>query len=245
MKKEQILGVEVCNTTSKQLIRSIDKDIRKNEKSSIIAINPEKIMLAYKSPSFMSILNNATYQIPDGIGIIFASKKLNGDIKSRITGIDLMGDLLKLANNKRYKVFLYGANDEVVKLVKLKILDKYSKISIVGMICGYEEDNDYIINTINESRANILFVATGSPKQERWIHDNYDKLNVNILQGVGGSFDVYSGKVKRCPVLFRKCGLEWLYRLMTQPSRIGRYRKIISFLRIIYFKKGEVVNEKN
>lgn len=238
MKKETILGINVCTTTYEDLKKLIKNDIESKSKSFIVAINPEKVLKARKDDALKSILNSATYQIPDGIGIIYASKIKKGNIKSRITGIDCMDMLCNLANTENYKIFMYGAKEEVITKAKENLEKKYPNIKIVGTIDGYEKDNEKIIKTINNSKADIIFVALGSPKQENWIISNMDKLNVKIYQGVGGSFDVISGNIKRAPEWMQKSGLEWLYRLIKEPKRIFRQIKLIKFLFLILFNKN-------
>ena len=241
MEKENILGIDVSITSYEKLKDNIIEDIENKKKSFIVAINPEKILKARKDEKLKKLLNNATYQIPDGVGIIYASKIKKGNIKSRITGIDCMDMLCKLASDKGYKIFLYGAKEETIKLAKEKLEEKYQNIKIVGYINGYEKDNDKILKAINKSQADIIFVALGSPKQENWITNNMDKINASIFQGVGGSFDVISGNIKRAPVWMQKAGLEWLYRLIKEPKRIFRQLKLFKFLFLIIFSKKEII----
>ena len=237
MNKENILGIDVCTTNYEELKKMIEKDIKTNHKSFIVAINPEKILKARKDESLKKLLNAATYQIPDGIGVIYASKIKKGKIKSRITGIDSMEMLCKLSNDKGYKIFMYGAKEETVTKAKKELEKKYPKIKIVGTINGYEKDTKKIINEINKSKADIIFVALGSPKQEMWITENMDKLSPKIYQGVGGSFDVFSGNIKRAPEWMQKHGLEWLYRLFKEPKRLFRQVKLLKFLGLIIVKR--------
>lgn len=237
MKKENILGIDVCKTTYKGLMDSISKDIEKNNKSFIVAINPEKILKSRKDEELKKLLNSATYQIADGIGVIYASKLKKGSIKERITGVDTMEKICELAAHKGYKIFMYGAKEEVVQQAKSNLEAKFKGIQIVGTINGYEKDNDKIIKIINKVKPNIIFVAMGSPKQELWIRDNMNKIDANIFQGVGGSFDVFSGTVKRAPLIMRKMGMEWLHRLIKDPKRIGRQLKLFGFLGIVFFNK--------
>lgn len=237
MNKEKILGIDCLACTYSELKSHVDDDIKNNRKSLVIAINPEKIMKARKDEKLKSILNNATYQIPDGIGVIIASKIKRGSIKNRITGIDSMEMLLSLAQEKKYKVFMYGAKKQVISVAKQKIKEKYKGINIVGIIDGYEKDNDKIIEKIKKSKADILFVALGSPKQEEWIYANMSKVDVKIFQGVGGSFDVLSGNIKRAPIWMQKAGLEWLYRLIKEPKRIFRQFNLFKFLFVVLFSR--------
>ena len=241
MKKENILGINVSITSYEELKNNVIKDIENNKKSFIVAINPEKILKARKDNDLKSLLNKATYQIPDGIGVIYASKLKRGNIKSRITGIDSMEMLCSLSNEKKYKIFMYGAKKETVEKAKDALEQKYKGINIVGIMDGYEKDEKKIIDAINKSKADIIFVALGSPKQELWITKNMNKLCPKIYQGVGGSFDVFSGNVKRAPKWMQKSGLEWLYRLIKDPKRIFRQVKLFKFLLIIIFKKDKEV----
>lgn len=245
MNKEQILGISVCTTTYENLKQIVEKDIKLNKKSFIVAINPEKILKSRKDKDLANLLNGATYQIPDGIGIVYASKIKRGKIKSRITGIDSMEMLCELSNEKGYKIFLYGAKKEVVEKARDELRKKYSNIKIVGTMDGYEKDNTKICDAINKSKADIIFVALGSPKQELWIRDNMTKLCPKIYQGVGGSFDVFSGNIKRAPNWMQKSGLEWFYRLIKEPKRIFRQVKLLNFLLLIIFSKNKKGSAKN
>jgi len=237
LNKENILGVDVSVTTYEELKKCAEKDIKNNNKSFVVAINPEKILKARNDEKLRNLLNKATYQIPDGVGVIYASKLKKGKIKSRITGIDSMEMLCSLSNEKGYKIFMYGAKEDVISKAKEKLEEKYPNIKIVGTINGYEKDNKKIIDKINKSKADIIFVALGSPKQELWITENMDKLCVKVYQGVGGSFDVFSGNIKRAPIWVQNAGLEWFYRLLKEPKRIFRQAKLVKFLGLIIFDK--------
>lgn len=228
--KEQILGVNVNMENEQELMQLINADIVEGRKSRIVAINPEKVMMASKSAELMELLNESTYQIPDGIGISVASRLRGGEIKGRVTGIGMMDALLQLANKNSYRIFMYGAKKETVELAAATIQQKYPNLIIAGLLDGYEKDKNKIVRTINAVKPHILFVALGSPKQELFIREHMELLDVNIFQGVGGSFDVYSGTVKRAPSVFQKTGTEWLFRLASQPSRIKRQIALPQFL---------------
>ncbi|WP_406944968.1 WecB/TagA/CpsF family glycosyltransferase [Halobacillus sp. SY10] len=228
--KEQFLGVDVSSYSYEQLKQNIITDIDQNKQSFIVAINPEKILQAQKDADLMRLLNKATYQIPDGVGVLLASKLNRGNISQRVTGIDMLLTLCEQAADHDKSVFLYGAKPGVADKAKDSLKEKYPNLKIAGVIDGYEKDENRIIQTINETQPDILFVALGSPKQEYWILDHMKDLNVKIFQGVGGSFDVISGRVKRAPDIFQRFGLEWLYRLVTEPWRIKRQIKLPSFL---------------
>ncbi|AXI31973.1 WecB/TagA/CpsF family glycosyltransferase [Priestia aryabhattai] len=228
--KENILGIDVCSDTYDELAVKLLQDIDKGRKSFIVAINPEKIMKAQEDRELKSLLNQATYQIPDGIGVILASKLKKGRIRERVTGIDMMLKLCKEATNNSKRIFLYGAKPGIADEAKAKLEEMFPGILIVGTLNGYEKNEEVIEHTINDSGAEIVFVALGSPAQENWIIAHKEKLNPSVYQGVGGSFDVISGRLNRAPAVFQKFGLEWLYRLLKEPWRWKRQLELPRFL---------------
>lgn len=237
MKKEQYLGVNVIALNYDEIIEDIKKRMEEGLTSTIIAVNPEKVITASQDEQVKTLINDATYQIPDGVGILLASRLKGGDIQSRVTGVDMMDRLLKFAADEGKKIFMYGAKEEVVALAKVKIEEKYPSIQIAGYSNGYTKDEDELVRKINESGAEIIFVALGSPRQELWIRNHMNELNVKVYQGVGGSFDVFAGNVKRAPSVFRKAGLEWFYRLISDPKRFKRQLALPKFLFKIITKK--------
>ncbi|MGB5946772.1 WecB/TagA/CpsF family glycosyltransferase [Paenisporosarcina sp.] len=236
--KENIMGVDVTTLNEQQLMKQIEEDIQQNQKVRIVAINPEKIMMAEQDPTLRQLLNESTYQIPDGIGVSIASKLSGGNVRGRVTGIGMMENLLTLANNKQLKIFMYGATPETVQQAAQNIKERFPNLIVAGTLDGYVKDTQQIVTAINEAQPHILFVALGSPKQELFIKNNMDQLNVNVFQGVGGSFDVFSGHVKRAPELFQKTGTEWLFRLIKQPSRIKRQLALPIFLLRVASKRN-------
>ncbi|MDN4605951.1 WecB/TagA/CpsF family glycosyltransferase [Sporosarcina highlanderae] len=236
--KETYLGVHVSPLTYEGIINEIKTRMTAGQQSTIIAVNPEKVMAAQKNPEVKQLINGSTFQIPDGVGILLASKMKNGKIQSRVTGVDMMARLLKFAADENHPIYLYGAKNEVVQKAAENIKQQNPGITIAGITDGYEQDEEALIQRINESGAEIIFVALGSPKQELWIKRNMDNLkNVLVFQGVGGSFDVFSGTVKRAPALFRNTGTEWLYRLASDPKRIKRQMNLPLFLMNILFNR--------
>jgi N-acetylglucosaminyldiphosphoundecaprenol N-acetyl-beta-D-mannosaminyltransferase len=236
--KETILGVDVSTDNYDALTSKLLKKIDNREKAFIVAINPEKIIKAQDDPSLMKLLNSADFQIPDGIGVILASKFKGGQIRERVTGIDMMLKLCETAAKHQKRIFLYGGKPGRAEEAKVKLEEMYPGIQISGTLHGYEKDQQVVSQTINQSQADIIFVAMGSPAQENWIIANKDSLHPSVYQGVGGSFDVISGKIERAPESFQKLGLEWLYRLMKEPWRIKRQAVLPLFLiRAITSKK--------
>lgn len=228
--KESYFGVDVSPLSYEEILADVETRMQQNLKSTIIAVNPEKVMAAEQNEQLRELINNSTYGIPDGVGILLASKLKKGTITSRVTGVDMMDRLLRFAAEKGYRVFLYGAKEEVVSKAKEKIEEKYPSIIISGYENGYVQDPQVVINKINEAKADFLFVAMGSPKQELWIREHMDLVTAKVFQGVGGSFDVFAGHVKRAPAFYRKFGLEWMYRLMKEPKRFKRQLALPKFL---------------
>jgi N-acetylglucosaminyldiphosphoundecaprenol N-acetyl-beta-D-mannosaminyltransferase len=234
-----ILGVPVDCVDMRQSLEIIDSMIRGDYANSVIAINPEKIMKARNDPKLLNLLKNAGLLIPDGIGAVIAAKVLYGKSISRVPGAELMPEICKQSISKGYKLFLLGAapdvNEKAVEVLKAE----YQGINIVGSQHGYYSVDDIpdLVERINHSEADVLFIALGSPRQELWMEEYLPKLNIKVCQGVGGTFDVIAGKVKRAPVFFQRIHLEWFYRLMMQPKRIFRQLVYIKFTLMVFLQK--------
>ncbi len=243
MEKEKILGFNVLNIKPEKLIDFIFNDFNNNISNFIVNINPEIIMQYFKNKKMISIFNEEKYQIPDGIGIVYASRIKKGNIQERITGIDLMEKLCEKSVSFDSKIFLYGGKDSIAKNAKTELEKKYPGINIVGTCNGYTDEN-IVIENINKSEANILFVGLGCPKQEEFIINNKNKLkNIKIFMPVGGSFDVISKSLKRAPNWIIKCHLEWLYRALKQPKRFFRILKLFKFMFLVIFSKNNRRNK--
>ncbi|MEI6131317.1 MAG: WecB/TagA/CpsF family glycosyltransferase [Bacillota bacterium] len=239
MKKAKVLEYEVCDTDYREILHEIKNLILSKRKSAIISLNPNKVMLALKDGHFKGILQKMDYLIPDGTGILLASNRTENKIKNRITGISLFDEICLNAVEIGAKIFLLGASSEVVQATKVALEDKYPEIIITGILDGYFENDAIAVEMINSAHANILAVAMGSPKQEIWISENADKLeNINVMIGLGGAFDVISGRIKRAPNWIIKLGLEWLYRILRQPiSRFKYFVTLIRFCKVVLTQK--------
>ncbi len=194
--------------------------------------NPEIVMLAQEDKELFGILNNADLVLADGIGIIIASKLKGLRLKHRVTGIDIMDRLLQYCETSRKSFFIIGGKPGIAEMACENIKLKYKNIEVAGYHHGYfdEEDETEIIDKINNSEPDVLFVCLGAPKQEKWINKNKDRLNCALAMGVGGSVDVYAGVVKRAPAIFQNLGLEWFYRLLKEPRRFKRTLVLPKFL---------------
>ena len=235
--KEEILGVQVNTENYDELIPKVFQNIEDKKKSLVVAINPEKLMKAKDDPELKALLNRAEFQIPDGIGVIIASKLQKGNITSRVTGADMMDRVVREAARTQKSIFLYGAKPGIADKAAAKLVETYPDLIVAGTQDGYEKDNSKVIASINNAQPDILFVAMGSPKQEQWIEQYRDELHPILYQGVGGSFDVLAGNVKRAPAIFQRFGVEWLYRLLKEPSRLKRQMNLPKFLLEVFSRK--------
>ncbi len=207
---------------------------------SIFAVNPEKNFLASKDSVLSETLKNADLLIPDGIGIVLAARILYGIKIERIPGVEFMEDLCALAAKEGYRAFVYGGRDEVNRAAVQILEGRYSGLEIAGRSHGYvsEKEMPDLIKRINDSKAEVLFLALGSPLQEKWFTAyNHLLKNVKICQGIGGTLDTIAGNVKRAPVIWRKCGAEWLYRLLAEPTRIKRQKVLPLFAFMVLLGK--------
>jgi N-acetylglucosaminyldiphosphoundecaprenol N-acetyl-beta-D-mannosaminyltransferase len=203
-----------------------------NRVNTVFATNPEKNYSVPKNNALYETFKNADLLIPDGIGMVLAAKFLYGAKLQRVPGCELMQNICGLAEQKGYKIFIYGAKEEVSQAAVKEIRRRHPSIKIVGRQNGYlkEDKMEELIQRINESRAQILFLALGSPRQELWIARYKDRLtHIRVCQGIGGTLDVLAGTVKRAPEIYCKLNLEWLYRLLAEPSRIKRQLKLPLF----------------
>jgi len=248
MNKISILGVKVNNLKFKEVEKIIENTLKYKDKKTIFTPNTEIIMMCQKDLELRKIINSGDLVTPDGIGLIYASKLYRAGLDERVTGFDLSMKLLELSKDKDYKVYFLGGKPGIAKRAKLNLEDEVYD-NIIGYHHGYffndtkyEKIEENIINKINELETNILFVGFGSPKQEKWISKNINKIKANIIIGNGGTIDVLAGKVNRAPGIYQKLGLEWLYRLIQDPKRIKRQISIPKFLIKIIFTKNSVKN---
>jgi N-acetylglucosaminyldiphosphoundecaprenol N-acetyl-beta-D-mannosaminyltransferase len=201
------------------------------EKTFVVTANPEIVEYANEHQDYKDIILSADYITPDGVGIIMASKWLNQPLQERITGFDLMNELFRVADEKALKVYMLGAEENVIEAAALKVKELYPGLELVGYNHGYIDiKDDALPKSIAELEPDIILTALGFPRQEKWVSRHYALFNKWLFMGVGGSFDVLAGKVNRAPVFWQKMRLEWLYRLIQQPSRWKRMLALPRFV---------------
>ena len=215
-----IMGVPVRPfETYDDALKCIEGTIAAKQKSFWVAINPQKCYRAWHERPLRDVLKKADVGICDGVGVSIASRLLNGRGINRVTGCDLFFRLLERSAEKGWRVFLLGASEESNARACATLQQKYPGLQIVGRQSGFFKDSDRVVEQINASGADLLFVAMGSPTQEYWIARNCAKINAPFCMGVGGSFDVAAGTITRAPAIFQKMGAEWLYQLITEPRK--------------------------
>lgn len=224
-------GFEFFSEDYPELISAIDKSITAKKNCFILTPTTEILGDSLKDPHMMDVLKDGDIRIPDSITLIWLARLLRKPIKKRITGIDALVQLGQ-SKHRRYKVFFLGSTHDILSLAVESAKVRLPAFDIVGSHDGYFSRDMVrdVIDVINDSKADILFVGMGFPKQELFIHDHLKELKVPVKITVGGSFDVISGTLKRAPLWMQKAGIEWGYRLLQEPSRIGRMAHIPIYL---------------
>jgi N-acetylglucosaminyldiphosphoundecaprenol N-acetyl-beta-D-mannosaminyltransferase len=245
-KKVILFNTAIDALSLKDTVQLVDSAIQNKQQLHHIAVNVAKIVHMQTDKQLYESVVSADVINADGLPLVWVSKLFGDSIPERVTGVDLMQSLVKLASEKGYRIFFFGAKEEVVSKVVHIYRDQYSSAIIAGYRNGYfkEEDESLIANQIAESGANILFVAITSPKKENFLFRQKDVLKkVNFVMGVGGSFDVVAGVVKRAPVWMQRTGLEWLYRIIQEPGRMWK-RYLVTNTLFIYYLVREVFKRR-
>lgn len=240
----EIVGVKVDNVNYTEAEKRVEEFLEGDKLNMIFTPNGEMLLNAVKNRKLEDILNEAQLVIPDGIGVVIASKFYGTPLQERVTGVDLTYKILAIAAEKGSKVYILGAAKEVVSAAADKIRERYKGINIVGLRDGYfsEDEEGEIIEDINEKEAEILLVALGVPKQEFFIYKYKAEIKAKLAIGIGGSLDVISGRLKRAPEFYQKAGLEWLYRLIQEPSR---FKRILSLPKFILLALYDAISSKH
>lgn len=240
-KRLRIFKIWVDPVDRKEAIRRVKNFLEKGRRPhAIFAVNPEKNFSVPKNKDLYEAFKKAELLIPDGIGIVLAARILHGIRIERVPGSELIFDICKLAAADNYKVYIYGATEDVNKKAAEELTKRYPGLNIVGRTNGYVKASEMsdLIDRINASKAEILFIALGSPRQEKWYTEHKNRLQyVRVVQGIGGTLDTIVGTVKRAPKLWCKMQLEWLYRLISEPRRIKRQKVLPVFAAMVFIAK--------
>ncbi|SDD42345.1 WecB/TagA/CpsF family glycosyltransferase [Sporomusa acidovorans] len=239
-KKATVLNVTIDTVTMSEAVAILEQYIREKTPHLVATANAEMVMLAQKDLELACILEQCDLVVPDGAGVVWAARYQGYTILERVAGYDLTQNILSEAASKGYRVFMFGSQPEIINKAKAAALERYPGLCICGTRHGFfsSEDESDIINTITAAKPDILLAALGVPKQEKWLARNLTKLNVPVCMGVGGTFDVMAGAVRRAPLWMQRTSLEWLFRLLCQPQRVIRMLVLPKFaLKIIGKKK--------
>lgn len=233
--KINIRGVMFDSVSLNGAVDILLTNLENGKQTALYTPNSEIVQSCIDSPELYDIINSAELIIPDGIGVVKAGRILGTPFEhGKVAGIEVGEELIRRVAGTEYRVFMLGGKTGVAEAAMTALSEKYGNVNFVGCADGYfkkdGEENEKIIEIINESCADILYVCLGAPTQERWIYNNRSKLtSVKLMLALGGSLDGYSGAVKRAPRIFIKLGLEWFYRLLCDPKRIGRMMKLPKF----------------
>lgn len=228
--RTDILGVGFDSITLPQAVEKAADLLEQGGTHYVVTPNPELVQRAGKEPPFRDVLNRADLVLPDGVGITYAAKILGRPLAARVPGIDFAAALCdELARSGR-KLFLLGAKPGVAELAAENLKKEHPGLTVCGVHDGYFKEDGPVAGEIRAAGADVVFVCLGFPRQEYWMAQHGPATGAGLLVGLGGSLDVFAGQVRRAPAGFQKLGLEWLYRLITQPSRIGRMAKLPLFL---------------
>ena len=235
-----ILDIPVYPYTMDEAVQHLAASAEKGERCFVVTANAEIIMLAQGDAAYKKLLlEEADLILPDGAGTVWAGNYLGYHIPERVAGYDLYIGLLKEAADKRLPVYFLGGSPSVAEAAAQEGKRRWPKLQVAGCHDGYfkPEEEAAIVETINKSGARMLFAALGAPKQEKWLSKYARMLQPPLLMGIGGSFDVLAGRVQRAPKWMQEARLEWFYRLIKQPSRLGRMLALPKFVLAVRAEK--------
>ncbi|GIQ70885.1 glycosyltransferase [Xylanibacillus composti] len=230
--KMKLFDITVSTMNMQETVEYLTEAVRARTPHQVITANPIMMMAALEDPAYKAMMQQAELIVPDGTGVVWAASRLGSPVKERVAGYDLLHELLRKGEPHGWKVYLLGAEPDVVHTAAARIREMYPGIQLVGERDGYfkDEEDAEVIADIREKQPDLLFVARSAKNQEPWIGKYKNELQVPVMMGVGGSFDVIAGKVKRAPDLWIRLRLEWLYRLVKEPWRWRRMLALPKFM---------------
>lgn len=224
--RTDVLGVGFDDVTLEEAVERAMALLEEDGPHLAATPNPEMIQRARKDPQFAAVLAGADLVLPDGIGVIYAAKILGRPLKGRVPGVDFASALMGRLAERGGRLFLLGARPGVAETAAARLAAEHPGLCVCGTHNGYFDDDAPVVEAIRASRADVVFVCLGFPKQELWAAAHGGETGARLLVGLGGSLDVFAGQVQRAPARMQRMGLEWLYRLYKEPSRIGRMIKL-------------------
>ncbi len=228
-----MLGIQVHNVTMKETVERIETFVRERGPHLIVTLGTEMVVDAQKNAKFRETVNQASLVLPDGGGLVWASRVLGEPLRERVAGIDLIQAISKESGEKRWKIFLLGGKPGIADAAASELTRKFPGVNIVGIHHGYFRDEE-VLPILEKVKPDILLAGMGFPRQEFWLSEHLASLGIPVGIGVGGSFDVLAGRLKRAPAWMIRFNLEWLFRFFQQPTRFRRMLKIPYFIGLIY-----------
>lgn len=225
-----VLGVDFDNLTLQEAVDSAVALLSTGSFHYAVTPNPEFLLTAEKQPEFRAALNEADLSLPDGIGIVYASRILGRPLKGRTPGIDFAGELMARIAPAGGRVFLLGAKPGIAEQAASRLAGRYPGLVVCGAHDGYFQEDEPVVKAIQEARPDLLLVCLGAPKQELWMRQYGPSTGAHLAVGLGGALDVFAGAVRRAPAVWQRLGLEWLFRLIRDPRRIGRMSRLPAVL---------------
>ncbi len=235
----RILGVPIDRVTVAQTLATIESFIAQGGHHLVVTADATGLVIAHQNPDFLELVCKADLVTPDGSGVLWAAQKRGEKLVERVSGVDMVDCLSRLSADKGYRLYFLGAAPGVAELAAEKLTLKYPGCNIVGTRHGYfpAESDEVVAREIAATKPDVLFVGLGMPRQEQFIQATRDIVGAKVSMGIGGSFDVFSGKTKRAPMPFRRLHLEWLWRLMLNPRKIAKVKMLPKFVVLVLREK--------
>ncbi|WP_081754815.1 WecB/TagA/CpsF family glycosyltransferase [Paenibacillus durus] len=230
----------------KETVSYLIEAVRSRTPHQVITANPIMVMTALENPTYMDIMTSAELVVPDGTGVVWAAERGGSPVKERVAGFDLLHELMRVGESYHWRVYLLGSTPEVIQETASRLQRQYPGMIIAGFRDGFfgPEEDEEVITGILETEPDLLFVARGADTQEPWIAKHKSRLAIPVMMGVGGSFDVISGRTKRAPLAFQKLRLEWFYRLLKEPTRYKRMLALPKFAVKVMRERDRVTNNR-
>lgn len=235
--KTDIMGLQFDNITMEEALDAAKALLQGEHAARVVTPNAEIAYEALHDENMRTLLNSAELMLPDGAGVVLASKILKTPLKQKVAGVDFADGLLGVLETTGQSLYLLGSKPGIGELAAQKMMQKHPRLRIAGIADGYFQDEAPVIDKINASGADALFVCLGAPKQEQFMARHQKALHVKLMAGLGGSLDSFAGTVKRAPKWMIRLNLEWLYRLIKEPKRFKRMLRLPKYLWAVVCKR--------